>query len=238
MTDPAPAGDLASLEPLEPLDGGAPDTGAGMPADAAVAQAARTVLPAPAFNPYCRDKAFYRFVFAGVVILVGCVMPFSADTTRAGYQTMSGGLYTLLGIAMVWTWWAAIANNRSTTASLKWLLLCAIPLVGGIWNMIAFDAEAALQVAKARNWLPAESTTSLGWKDLLGDMFGGAWKRNLETLQRAETFWRLFGPGNFLLMLGGLIAELGFIGGIVGGMKQNKQETVAKRMAAAERKRR
>ena len=81
---------------------------------------------APAYNPNCRDKTFYRFLFSGVIVLVGCLMPFSAESARAGYQTMSGGFYVLLGIAMVWSWWAAIAMNRPF--GLKWLLWAFLPL--------------------------------------------------------------------------------------------------------------
>jgi len=236
MTDPAPAGDLASLEPLEPLDGGVTEAGgAGMPANDAMLQALRSGLPAPAFNLYCRDKSFYRFLFAGVVMLFGCLLPISAEPARAAYQTMSGGFYTLIAIATVWTWWASISNNRPV--GLKWLLFAAFPLIAGLWNMVAFDAEVALQVAKTRGWLPADSMSSLSWKELLGDMFAGLAKRNPEALQRAETFWRLFGPANFFIMLGALIAEVGFISGIVGGAKKNKADQTAKRMAVAERKR-
>jgi hypothetical protein len=237
MTDPA-APELASLEPLEPLDGGLAEGGAGgMSTEDATLQLMRSGLPAPAFNPYCRDKTFYRFLFAGVVLVIGTLLPFSADPLRSGYQTMTGAFYLLLGIAMVWTWWAAIANNRSTNASLKWLLLCAFPLIGGIWNLAAFDAAAALATAKVNHWLPEAAQSSLSWKELLGDMFGGLAQRDIEALNKAETFWRLLGPGTFFVMLGGLIAELGFLGGIVGGVKQNSADKKAKQMAAAERKR-
>jgi len=235
MTDPSPAPALASLEPLEPLDAGAPE--GGQTGNDPMLQVMRSGLPAPGFSPYCRDKTFYRFLFAGVLLIVGSLMPLSADLSRAGYQTMTGGFVLVLGIAMVWTWWAAIANNRSTNASLKWLLLCTFPLIGGIWNMVAFDAEAALAVAKANQWLPDAATTSVGWKGLLGDMFGGLAKRDAVRLANAETFWRLFGPGHFYTTLGALFAELGFLGGIVAGAKHNKAEQKAKQMAAAERKR-
>ncbi|MFY9345208.1 MAG: hypothetical protein WAT39_22150 [Planctomycetota bacterium] len=235
MTDPAP-NDLASLEPLEPLDAGAMPGGPGPGGDDPMLQLMRSGMPAPAFNPYCRDKTFYRFLFAGVILIVATLLPFSAEP-RAGYQTMSGALYLLLGIAMVWTWWGAIANNRSTNASLKWLLLCALPLIGGIWNLLAFDAEAALAAAKANRWVAESATTSLSLKELLGDMFGGIARRNVDALAKAETFWRLFGPGQFFILLGGLIAELGFLGGIVGGAKQNSADKKAKQLAAAERRR-
>ena len=45
------------------------------------------------------------------------------------------------------------------------------------------------------------------------------------------------GPGNVMIFLGALIAEAGFIMGVVGGAKQNKNATKQKQMAAAERRR-
>ena len=52
-----------------------------------------------------------------------------------------------------------------------------------------------------------------------------------------EGFWRLMGQGNVMIFLGALIAEAGFIMGVVGGAKQNKNATKQKQMAAAERRR-
>ena len=40
-----------------------------------------------------------------------------------------------------------------------------------------------------------------------------------------------------LVFLGALLAEAGFVMGVVGGAKQNKQQAKAKQMAAAERRR-
>ena len=96
---------------------------------------------APAYNPYCRDKTFYRFLFAGVMILVGCMMPFTADASRAGYQYVSGGFYTLIGIALVWSWWAAIAHNRPK--GVYWVAFCFLPLLA----IVAARAGARRQVA-------------------------------------------------------------------------------------------
>ena len=59
-----------------------------------------------------------------------------------------------------------------------------------------------------------------------------------EAATRVEGFWRLFGPGQFFVFLGALIAELGFVGGVIGGAKKNKADQKQKQMAAAERKRR
>ena len=62
-------------------------------ADEAMLQAMRSGLPAPGINPYCRDKSFYKFLWAGVIMFVGCMMPFDANLAGAGYQTLGGGLY-------------------------------------------------------------------------------------------------------------------------------------------------
>lgn len=237
MTDSAQPGELASLEPLEPLDTG-DVAGQGAPTasmgDDAVLATLRAGL-APAFNPNCRDKTFYRFLFSGVIMLVGVLMPFSAELGRAGYQTMSGGFYTLLGIAMVWSWWAAIATNRPF--GLKWLLWAAVPLIATSMNMAAFDASVAQQAAVAAGWVRPDMPFSADWKAMFGDI-GSALAKNAEAAVRVEGFWRLFGPGQFFVFLGALMAEFGFFGGVIGGAKKNKADQKQKQMAAAERKRR
>jgi hypothetical protein len=241
MTDPGNPAALASLEPLEPLeplDAGATGGGGGGGAsDEAMLQAVRSGLPAPAFNPYCRDKAFYKFLFAGVVMLLGCLMPFSANAAIAGYQTMSGAVYTLIAAGMVWTWWGAIATNRSTGASLKWLLFCLIPFGAIVMNILAFVPADAFAVASARGWMHADAAYSGSWKELFADM-GSALMKSSEAAMRVENFWRLFGPGQFFVLLGAVLAEMGFFGGVLGGAKKNKQDKQAKQMAASERKRR
>lgn len=229
-------GDLASLEPLEPLDTGAAEGAGGMTNDDLLVQAARSGLQCPASNPYCRDKTYYRFLFAGVIMAVGTLMPFSANTAVAGYQTMSGGFYLLVAIGMIWTWWAAIANNRTTGASVKWLLFCAIALIATAWNMGVFDAEAAHKTAVAHGWMAGDATYSANWKAMFSDI-GSALAKSQDAAVRVENFWRLFGTGQFFVFLGSLIAELGFFGGVLGGAKKNKQDKQAKMMAAAERKR-
>ncbi len=225
MTD----NDLASLEPLEPLAGAAP---AAAPQDPMAAQ--RAGLGAPAFNMYCADTSMYRFLFAGVVMFVGCMMPFSAELSRAGYQTVSGGFYLLIAIALIWSWWGSIANNRAS--GVKWVLAASLPLIASVWNLIVFDPEAAHAVASSRGWVAADMTHSASLLELLKDM-GMAIAKDSEAALRAEGFWRLMGPGNLFILLGSLLAEAGLIFGITGGMKQNKQAQQEKRMKAAERKR-
>jgi hypothetical protein len=238
MTDSGNLPELANLEPLEPLDAGGATGQPGATADAA-AMALRASLPAPAFNPFCRDQTFYRFLFAGVLIVLGCLMPFGVDYQQVGYKTMSGAIYLVLGVAMVWTWWGAIHNNRSTTASLKWLLLCVVPLVAGIMSLVGYNPEEALASAQQHGFLPGDAQVST-WKTLVGDLFTAGRPSSEAPLaaMKAENFWRLFGTGKLLAMFGGLIAMMGFFGGIMGGAKKNKQDRQSKMMAAAERKRR
>lgn len=238
MTDMGNHGDLASLQPLDPLDAGtaADAAGGAMSTEEATLQALRSGLPAPGFNPLCRDKTYYKFLFAGVIMFVGCMMPFSADTSRPGYQSMSGACYLLIAIGMIWTWWGAIHSNRSTGASLKWLLLCVIPLIAIIMNMTAFDPKAVFD-AGANKWLPADAQYSDSWKTMFKDA-GSALAKSADAALRVEHFWRLFGPGQFFVFFGALLAELGFFGGVLGGARQNKQQKQQKQMAAAERKRR
>lgn len=234
MTDPAQPAELASLEPLEPLETGTASAAAGGGDDVLV-QLTRGGL-APAFNPYCRDQAFYRFLFAGVMIVLGCLMPFTADASRAGYQYMSGGFYALIGIALIWSWWGAIAHNRPK--GVFWVGMCFVPLLAIVMNLVAFDPMAARATAIEMGWLKDLPATMPSAS--LGEMFadiGGALAKKAEPAAKVEYFWRLFGPGQLFVFLGALLAEFAFIGGIVGGAKKNSAEKKAKMMAIAEKKR-
>ena len=238
MTDPAQGSDLASLEPLEPLDGGVLVDGAAVaPTSAdALLQAARSGLPAPGYNPYCRDKSFYRFLFAGVMLIVGSLLPFTADLDRPGCTTMAGAFYLLIGIGMTWSWWASIHTNRPV--GLKWLLFAAIPLIGSIMALIGFQPQAAYERATQAGWIAPGTwfTYSADWKALFADM-GSALMKSQDAPGRVEGFWRLLGVGNVVVFLGALIAELGFVLGIVGGARKNKADAKQKQMTAAERRR-
>lgn len=227
MTDTGSTSDLAALEPLEPLE-----AAQAAPQDPLAAN--RGGLPAPAFNMYCTDKSMYRFLFAGVVMFVGCWMPFSAELSRAGYQTLSGGFYMLIAIAMIWSWWASIANNRAT--GLKWLLFAMVPLIGSGWAIVGFDPIVAYDTAVRSGWVTPDMPYSKTWGEMFGDIVSSLAK-DAEAPPKVDGFFRLLGPGYVLVFLGALIAEVGFVLGVVGGVKQNKQATQQKRMKAAERKR-
>ncbi len=229
-------GDLATLEPLEPLDAGAAPAPVGMTSDEAMMQAMRSGLPAPAMNPFCRDKSYYRFLWAGILMLIGTLMPFDANFGAAGYQTIGGAVYLVLAIGMIRTWWAAINTNRSGGSSILWLLLCFIPLIGTILTMTGFDPQKAYDLAFARGYIGGEFPFPATWGDFFGDL-GGVLAKDEESGVRVSNFWRLLGPGVFFVFLGAVLAELGFIGGVMGGAKKNKELKQAKMAAAAEKRR-
>lgn len=241
MTD----GNEPTLQDLEPLDPGEPQTAAvatptSLTVEEATLQSLRAGLAPPAFNPMCRDATSYRFLMCGVLMLIGCLMPFSADLQQAGYKTMSGALFLFIALGMVWTWWGAIHNNRSTGASLKWLGLCLLPLVAQIMNLIAFDPADALQMAKLNGAIPGNAEASLTWGQLFKDMVTALGKSADAPVaaMKVETFFRCFGTGRLFVFFGALLSEVFFVAGIVGGAKQNKQQKQARMGQAAERKRR
>ena len=98
MTNPdLPIPELEPLETLEPLADGVP---AAPPAFAPV-----KVGAAPPFYRSDAHGEYYKFLFAGLVMSLGCLMPFSADVNQAGYTTLSGALFLILIVpACSWIW--------------------------------------------------------------------------------------------------------------------------------------
>lgn len=243
MTD---SGNEPQLQDLEPLDPGSMPMGEqpsmSMMPEAAMMQGPSAGLPPPAFNQRCTDKTSYRFLMCGVLMVLGCLMPFTADVHYVGYKTMSGALFLFIGLGMVWTWWGAIHNNRSTGASLKWLLLCFIPLLTQTMNLIGYDAPAAIESARQWGSLHGNAMLEPGytWGSLFADM-GLALSKKVESADaalRVELFFRAFGTGRLFVFFGALLAEVVFIAGIAGGAKKNKEQKQARMAQAAERKRR
>lgn len=240
MTD---SGNVPELQELEPLDSGAGEPAvaaapAAMASDSMVA-AMRAGLAPPAFNPRCTDKAYYRFLLCAVLIVLGCFMPFSANLDQVGYKTMGGALFLIIGLGMLWTWWGAIHFNRSSSKSLKWILLCFLPFGAQIMNLMAYDPAAALASAIAGGHLPAGAEIST-WDTLFSDIGTGLGKsvEAAPSAQKVEHFFRCFGTGRIFVLLGAALSELVFILGVVGGAKQNKQQQATRMAQGAERRRR
>jgi hypothetical protein len=242
MTDAANDNPREELEPLDPAAGVAP--GAIEAAVAAQmqnmsAQGPSAGLPSPAYNPRCTDKSSYKFLMCGVLMLLGCMMPFSANTEIAGYQTMSGAFFTFISIGMVWTWWSAIHHARTTSSSLKWIGLCMFPLLAQLMNLVNYDAHKCYVAATEGGWamdLPSLAE-AYGLKQLFADM-GTALGKSGEAADaagRCEAYFRCFGTGRFLLFLGALLTEVYFILGIVGALADPGRSPRARDRGAARR---
>lgn len=224
--------ELSELEPIQ--DAPAADAAAPSPAAQPNPGGMRNagVLGAPAFNPSA-DREYYRFLFAGVIMFLGCMMPWGPDWTMAGYQTLSGSLFTLISVGMIWSWWSAIASGRFGGANLKWVGLSLIPFIAMLNSLInAFDAAAVKDFADAGKAMPD------GWGGFFGDLVDSLPIAGGDEVAGAKVsnFLRAFGAGQIVLFFGSLYAEIAFLQAVMGGAKHAKQQKAA--AAAGGRRRR
>lgn len=217
--------ELQELEPMSDLPADSPGS-----ESAPAPRAAVPVLPAPAFNP-AADKEYYRFLFAGLVMFIGCMMPFGPDWTMNGYKTLSGALFTLIAVGMIWSWWGAIATGRFSGKNLKWVGLAVIPLVVQLMNLIGAFDEPAVRAA-----IDGGQPIVQSWSEFFEAFFD---VKNQEAQLRAGNFVRNFGSGRIVLFLGALLAEVFMLLAVFGGAKaakaQKAQRTAQKATGARRR---
>ena len=214
MTD-----ELQELEPLEePVIEAAPPAAPGAPAP-------NYGLAAPAYSR-SSDKQYFRFLLAGVVMFLGCLMPFGPDWNMAGYKTLGGSFAMFVAVGLIWSWWGAISTNRFSGANLKWVGLAIVPLLLQVLNLIyAFDAPAV------KDFIAAGESMPTNWGEFFDAQF--ALKDPAEQL-RADNFIRAFGLGKIVVFLGALLAELSMLMAVFGGAKHAK----AQKSGAAPKRRR
>lgn len=216
------------LPELEPLEAAAP--AAALAANAPTPPMAPPVppgLPAPAYNP-AADKEYYRFLFGGVVITIGCLMPFGPEWDMAGYKTLSGALCLVVGIGLIWSWWGAISTNRFRGANLKWVAFALVPLILMVFGMMrAFEAPAVKAFFTAGKPMPQS------WSEFLSAFF--SLKDGLAQ-EKADNFVRALGGGKIVILLGALWTEFAFLLGIFGGAKTARAQKAAKLATAAANK--
>jgi hypothetical protein len=233
------SGDIPELQDLEPIDSpAAPEAGpapVAMTSSDAMLQQLRSGLQAPAYNPRA-DKFYFRFLFCGVLMFVGCLMPFGPQLDLVGYKTMSGGLFLIIAAGMIWTWWGAIAQNRAGGANIKWIAFCFLPFLVELMNLMsAFDAPAVRAAIDGKVIHIAHD-----WSELftsIGTSFGKS-SEAADAGERVDNFFHFFGPGKVFVFAGAALAELFFVWSIFGATKKIKQDKIAKQAAASERKRR
>lgn len=225
MTTP---GDFEELEPLD--EGTSVGTLPGQPPMPSVQelllQGHKAGLPAPAHNPRA-DKIYFKFLLAGLLMLIGCFMPFGPDWQMAGYKTISGGLFLIIALGVCWASWGAIHANRLEPKRMKWILLAFIPFLVELMNLLNCANEPAIKDAIAANVKIPQSA---------GGFFESLWGCvplvNDDAMRResgvmVDNFVRYFGTGKLFILVGALLAELFFVASIFGATKVLKQQKAA-----------
>ncbi len=224
MTDEA--NDLPELEPLEtleilePFEEAAPaGAAAGMPAMPGPTGPQAPGLPAPAFNPSA-DKEYYRFMFAGVIMFVGCMMPFGPEWDMAGYKTLVGAFGLIVSIGMIWTWWAAIHTAKFSGKNLKWVGLAFIVFLLQVLSLMTAFEQPAIA-----NWDTSIGPIAKDWAEVFS---GFARPTDTELFAPSSNFFRAYGTGKIVLLIGSFLAEFYMIMAIFGGAKAAKTQKAAK----------
>lgn len=214
--DTPPAPTSLTPEAAAPEAAPQPSTG-GMPAPGV----GGGVLPAPAYNPGT-DKEYSRFLLAGMLMLIGCLMPWgmSGDTPVPGYYSIAGGISLLVAVGMVWTWWGAIATGRFGGGNLKWVFLSVIPLLIQVLVLMSVFKYPEI----------SQYVTDNNLKEGFG-FFGDLLKLNPEKIDantHARQLLALIGPGRFVVLFGAVLAELFFLMAVFGGAKHAKKQKAAR----------
>ena len=164
-----------------------------------------TGMPAPFFNPNS-PKEYYRFLFGGVLMVLGCLMPFDADWAHVGYKSMAGACSFLVGLGVVWSAWAAINTGLFR---MKWVLLAFFPLA---WSLIHIITDGPYDIG---------GEAGFGWSK-----FFELWtdKDAEGRFQKMGNFLQHMGPGKILILLGSFMVVFTFIMGFFGGVKKIKEQ--------------
>lgn len=214
MTDAThlPAPELDTLEPLsdEPMVAAT---------EAPAVSSTRLGLP-PIFYRAEAHGEYYRFLFAGLVMTLGCFMPFGADMVP-GYQTLAGAFYLVLSLCLVWSMWIAVYSGRFR---MKWIMLAVIPFLVGLIDFIWVERSYGIQTFQGE--------MASGWLDAIKLGSGGT----PEGVTKAANFVRAFGPGRIVLFVGTLLNVLFLLSAVFGGVKHGKAQKAAARSALAERR--
>jgi len=218
MTD---TGDVETLEELEPLA-----EGPSSPAPGPVAPPPVAVLPAPAYNPVA-DKEYYRFLFAGVIMFIGCLMPFGPQVEMVGYKTLRGAMFMVIALGIIWSSWASISNRRMVKGLLRWIFLAMLPFALGIVDLLVAFYPGTAVAAWIERVGPENSIENWGeFFEQLGNLLAPG--------DQCGEFVKQFGPGRLVVFAGAVLSEIFLIlavfGGVKAGSKQKAQQ--AERRAA------
>jgi len=161
-------------------------------------------LPTPAFNPMA-DREYYRFLFGGVLIVVGCLMPFSGDWNQLGYKTFAGGLNLVIGLGVIWSMWGAIYTKMF---NFRWIMLSFFPFLWAIVHFFQMDWSMFESVFHRAGY-------KTGW-------------HGPHSISQFGNVLQQIGPGRFFVFFGALLIEVTFVMSVVRGFQRKKQQDVAR----------
>ncbi len=214
--------ELEHLEALEEAEAGARVIGSEDPGEPMRIVAHRLLAgaPAPAFNPGAH-KEYYRFLFAGVLVFVGCLMPFGPQP-QPGYYSITGGFMLVIATGLIWSMWGAINTGLFR---MKWVLLMLFPFVWSLMHLINAFGEPAVS-----QWIVSTPDTKHieSWPEFFRTLVA---RSDPERFPKLSEFMKTLGPGKIPIFLGSLLAEIYFILAIFGGIKRASQKKADRRAA-------
>jgi hypothetical protein len=220
---------LDALEPMEELDQLDEQVSQQGPSlDHFIAHRLMAGAQAPAFNPEAH-KEYYRFLFAGVLVLVGCLMPFGPQPVP-GYYSITGGAMLIIAIGLAWSMWGAINTGKFR---MKWVLLMFFPFVWSLMHLMKPAEEPAVAewIAAAHRAGNASETVVEGWGEFFKTLVA---RSDLNRGAKCSAFIQHLGAGKVMVFLGSLLAEFYFLAGLFGGIKKAREKKGA---AVASRRR-
>jgi O-antigen ligase len=176
--------------------------------------------PAPAFHAWAH-REYYRFLFAGVLVFVGCLMPFGPQP-QPGYYALSGGVVLVIALGVIWSMWGAIHTGQF---GMKWIVLMVVPLAWSASHVLSAFTEPALH-----QWVGSRSGGErvASWPAFFAMLLD---RDQADRLWRASEFFRLFGPGKVLIFAGSLFAEVYLLIAVFRGMRRASRRSAGVRAA-------
>ncbi|MBL8896746.1 MAG: hypothetical protein JNM84_03925 [Planctomycetes bacterium] len=220
--------DGADLEPiLESAPAPAP-AAATAPEAAPQAMAPRMFPGGGGDNFFLRaaqaDKAYTKFFFGFLLMTIGCLMPWAAESElggyKLGYYTPIGALILVVGLYGMWRLWLAMVTNKFTLGpvGLNFLVffwgLFQILALNSEWKHV-LDPEVAAREAKAAG-KPTENVEKGMFPSLAGAFSDD---HDLYTVQHNLNG---FGPGRVITAFGSIYVVWVFLGSIFGVMSKKK----------------
>ncbi len=178
-------------------------------------------MPAPAFSVKAH-KEHYRFFFAGLIMFLGCLMPFGPEWAMAGYKTLGGAVFTIISLGIMWISWVSIAHNKFDMSNMKWWVLGFLPFAVQVYHLCyAFQEPAVMAYMNAGGEVQS-------WGELWAHLID---VRNFDKGFQLDNFIRAYGTGKLVLLFGSTILVFNFFKALMGGAKAGKQKTAARAAA-------